>query len=85
MASGGTTTAWKEAHREEAEAALQVFPNLTYLKMGPPKKKALSENLDLSMFDVLNIFHHCWFLSVDSLRAQALSAQKAKDGNIIWV
>jgi hypothetical protein len=56
----------------------------------PPRKKlvkkvALHENSDLSIFDILSLFHHCWFLSVDSLRAQALLAQKAEDGNIIWV
>jgi hypothetical protein len=50
-----------------------------------PKKKVLSESSDLSVFDILNIFHHRWFLSVDSLRAQALLAQKAEDGNILWV
>jgi hypothetical protein len=42
-------------------------------------------SLDLSIFDILNTFHHCWFLSVDSLRAQALLAQKAEDGKIFWV
>jgi hypothetical protein len=49
------------------------------------KKKGLPENADLSMFDILNIFWHCWFLSLDHLRAQALSAQKAKDGKFFWV
>jgi hypothetical protein len=49
------------------------------------KKKAHLENLDLSIFNILNIFHCHWFLSVDSLRAQALSAQKAEDGKINWV
>jgi hypothetical protein len=34
-----------------------------------PKKRALSENVDLSMFDILNIFQCCWFLSVGQLRA----------------
>jgi hypothetical protein len=48
-------------------------------------KRSLSGNVDLSMFDILNSFHHHWFLSVDHLRAQALSAQKAKDGKIFWV
>jgi hypothetical protein len=37
------------------------------------------------MFDILNTFQHCWFLSGDHLRAQALSAQKAEDGKIFWV
>ena len=50
-----------------------------------PKKKALSENADLSIFDILNMFRRRWFLSVEHLRAQALSAQKAEDGTIFWV
>jgi hypothetical protein len=37
------------------------------------------------MFNILNIFHQQWFLSINHLRAQALLAQKAKDGNIFWV
>jgi hypothetical protein len=37
------------------------------------------------VFDILNIFRRRWFLSLDSLRAQALSAQKAEDGKIFWV
>jgi hypothetical protein len=48
-------------------------------------KRSLSGNVGLSIFDILNTFHCCWFLSVDHLRAQALSAQKAKDGKIFWV
>ncbi|KAH9979558.1 hypothetical protein BGW80DRAFT_1248867 [Lactifluus volemus] len=40
------------------------------------KKKALSGDDELSVFDILNTFHHHWFLSVDNLRANALSAQK---------
>jgi hypothetical protein len=40
----------------------------------PVKKKAITEDLDLSVFDILNIFHCCWFLSKEHLRAQALSA-----------
>jgi hypothetical protein len=48
-------------------------------------KRSLSGNLDLSVFDILNSFHCHWFLSMDHLRAQALSAQKAKDGKIFWV
>jgi hypothetical protein len=50
-----------------------------------PKKRALSENIELSMFDILNIFWHHWFLSAGHLQAQALSAQKAEDGKSFWV
>jgi hypothetical protein len=48
-------------------------------------KRSLSGNLDLSVFDILNSFHHHWFLSMDYLRAQALSAQKTEDGKMFWV
>jgi hypothetical protein len=37
------------------------------------------------MFDILNVFQCCWFLSVEHLRAQALLAQKANDRTIMWV
>jgi hypothetical protein len=87
MAGGVSTTECLAAHRETWEGVNQAFlGNPLYLiKAGPPKKKALSENMELSIFDILNIFHHCWFLSWDYLRAQALSVQKAEDGNLIWV
>jgi hypothetical protein len=49
------------------------------------KKKALSEIMDLSVFDILNTFWCHWFLSLDHLRAQALLAQKAEDGKKFWV
>jgi hypothetical protein len=39
------------------------------------KKALLHENSDLSVFNVLNIFCCCWFLSV----------QKAEDGKVFWV
>jgi hypothetical protein len=40
---------------------------------------------ELSVFDILNTFHHCWFLSRASLMANVTSAQKAEDGNFSWV
>jgi len=49
------------------------------------KKKALPGDSELSIFDIINIFRHCWFLSADHLRAQVLLAQKAEDGSIFWV
>jgi hypothetical protein len=87
MAGRVSTTEWLAAHRETWEGVNQAFlGNPPYLiKMGPPKKKALPENMELSVFDILNIFHCHWFLSWDHLRAQALLAQKAKDGNLTWV
>ena len=52
-------------------------------KLAP--KKALPGDSEISVFDILNTFRRRWFLSVDSLRAQALLAQKAEDGTINWV
>ncbi|KAH9958165.1 hypothetical protein BGW80DRAFT_1465439 [Lactifluus volemus] len=49
------------------------------------KKKALSGDDELSIFDILNTFRCHWFLSVDNLRANALSAQKAVDRKFSWV
>jgi hypothetical protein len=49
------------------------------------KKGTLTEATDLSMFDILNTFQHHWFLSVEHLRAQALLAQKPKNGKKNWV
>ncbi|KAH9075640.1 hypothetical protein EDB83DRAFT_2515324 [Lactarius deliciosus] len=42
-------------------------------------------DVDLSVFDILNIFRRRWFLSRANLLANAISAQKAEDGNISWV
>ncbi len=39
----------------------------------------------LLVFDILNIFCHCWFLSWSHLLTNVISAQKAEDGNISWV
>ncbi|KAF8492807.1 hypothetical protein F5888DRAFT_1908982 [Russula emetica] len=44
-------------------------------KGGAKPKRSPSENAELSVFDILNIFRRCWFLST----------QKAEDGNISWV
>jgi hypothetical protein len=52
------------------------------LGVKPVGKCSLSGNAELSMFDILNIFCCWWFLSINHLRAQALSAQKAEDGKI---
>jgi hypothetical protein len=40
---------------------------------------------ELSVFDILNTFRCCWFLSRASLVANVTSAQKAEDGNFSWV
>jgi hypothetical protein len=61
MASGVSTAEWLAAHREMWEEVNQAFPgNPPYpIKVGPPKKKALPENTELSVFNILNTFHHC--------------------------
>jgi len=33
------------------------------LKGGSKPKRASSGDVELSVFDIHNIFHHCWFLS----------------------
>jgi predicted Zn-ribbon and HTH transcriptional regulator len=55
------------------------------VKEGVPCKQSHPGVVDLSVFDVLNTFHRRWFLSRANLLANAISAQKAEDGNISWV
>jgi hypothetical protein len=51
----------------------------------PSTPKALSVGDKLSVFDIHNTFRCHWFLSRDHLMANAILAQKAKDGKIFWV
>jgi hypothetical protein len=51
----------------------------------PSTPKALSAGDELSVFDIHNTFRRRWFLSRDHLVANAILAQKAKDGKIFWV
>ena len=46
-------------------------------------KKSTPEAIDLSVFDILNIFRRRWFLSRANLLANAISAQKAEDGSFL--
>ena len=48
-------------------------------------KRSSPGNVELSVFDILNTFRRRWFLSRTNLLANAISAQKAEDGNILWV
>ncbi|KAF8261237.1 hypothetical protein EI94DRAFT_1810557 [Lactarius quietus] len=41
--------------------------------------------VDLSVFDILNLFRRRWFLSRAHLVTQVISAQKAEDGKLSWV
>ena len=44
-----------------------------------------SGGVELSVFDILNIFHRRWFLLRSHLLTNVISAQKAEDRNISWV
>ena len=50
-----------------------------------PLSNSSSELVELSVFDILNIFRRRWFLSRSHLLANVISAQKAEDGKISWV
>jgi hypothetical protein len=67
------------------EATTSLGPCDVPLRVKPVGKRTLTGSSELSVFNILNIFHHWWFLSVDHLRANALSAQKAESGKIFWV
>ena len=45
-----------------------------------PPTSGPEDSEEPSVFDVLNVFHSCWFLNRDHLIANVLSAQKAEDG-----
>jgi hypothetical protein len=66
-------------------AALSVSPCNIPLGVKLVGNRTIPGNSELSIFDILNIFCCCWFLSVDHLRANALSAQKAESRKIFWV
>jgi predicted RNA-binding Zn-ribbon protein involved in translation (DUF1610 family) len=54
-------------------------------KGGSKPKRAPPGDVELSVFDIHNIFRRRWFLSRDHLLTNVISAQKAEDGNISWV
>ncbi|KAF8262913.1 hypothetical protein EI94DRAFT_1742244 [Lactarius quietus] len=60
-------------------------PPPTKPRGGSKALRTSSKVVELSVFDVLNIFRHRWFLSRTALLDHTISAQKAKDGNISWV
>ena len=55
------------------------------LKEGLRPRKSNPKDVELSVFDILNVFRHCWFLSRTNLLTNVISAQKAEDGKISWV
>ena len=60
-------------------------PDRPAVKGGATSRWSIPEVINLSVFDVLNIFHCRWFLSRANLLTNIISAQKAEDGNISWV
>src|SRR6267142_3700597 len=45
----------------------------------------VSDDRELSVFDILNVFRTRWFLNRDHLIANVLSAQKSDEGRYSWV
>jgi hypothetical protein len=67
------------------EATPTLDPSQVPIRSRPAKKWSLLGHAELSVFDILNTFHHHWFVSTDHLRTTVLLAQKAKDGKFFWV
>ena len=55
------------------------------LKEGLRPRKSNSKDVELSVFDILNIFHCHWFLLRTNLLTNVILAQKAEDGKISWI
>jgi hypothetical protein len=64
---------------------LMALPPPAKPKGGDKAPRSIPKVVELSVFDVLNIFCHRWFLSRTAFLAQVISAQKVEDGNISWV
>ncbi|KAI0287151.1 hypothetical protein BC826DRAFT_1119697 [Russula brevipes] len=54
-------------------------------KGGSGPRRASPGDVELSVFDIHNIFRRRWFLSRTNLLTNVISAQKDEDGNISWV
>jgi hypothetical protein len=66
-------------------AAPSLSPCDVPLGAKPVGNRTIPGMLELSIFNILNIFCHRWFLSVDHLRANDLLAQKTESRKISWV
>jgi hypothetical protein len=64
---------------------LMALPPPVIPKGGDKASRTIPKVVELSVFDVLNIFRRRWFLSRTALLAHVISAQKAEDGDISWV
>ena len=58
-------------------------PSPTRKEVRPKKPTPVDD--DLSVFNIHNIFCHCWFLSRANLLANVISTRKEEDRNISWV
>ena len=75
----------QDIHMTSTSPSVSSGSDQATVKGGAKSKRSPSENAKLSVFDILNIFCHCWFLSRACLLANTISAQKDEDGNISWV
>ena len=55
------------------------------MSANPPVAPVMSLEDSPSVFDILNVFRHQWFLNRDHLLANILSMQKDNNGKIFWV
>jgi hypothetical protein len=53
------------------------------LGVKPVGKQSLSGNAELSIFNILNIFHQQWFLSIDCLKAGLLGSKGQGQENFL--
>ena len=60
-------------------------PDRSTAKGGGTPKRSTPGDVEYSVFDILNVFRRCWFLSQANLLANTISAQKAEDGKFSWV
>ena len=80
-----TPTKGPEPPHSPVDAVMAQIPAQKPKGRVKPLSNSSSELVELSVFDILNIFHRRWFLSRSHLLANVISAQKAEDGNISWV
>ena len=75
----------QDTHMTSTSPSISSGSDQATVKGGAKSKWSPSENTKLLVFDILNIFRRCWFLSRACLLANTISAQKDEDGNISWV
>ena len=75
----------QDTHMSSTSSSISSGTDRATVKGEAKPKRSPSENAELLVFDILNIFRRRWFLSRDCLLANTISAQKDEDGNISWV